>query len=368
MRNAKLILLCGVAATLTVGAVAPALADGYERPRAVRKAAPPKPAPVPLAGERIYYRDRVVEKIVEVPVDRIVEKRVEVPVDRPVIVEKRVEVPVERIVEKRVEVPVDRVVYRDRIVDRPVDRIVEKRVEVPVDRPVIQIVEKPVDRIVVKKVVVPVDRPVDRIVYRDRIVDRPVDRIVEKRVAVPVDRPVYIDRPVDRIVERRVEVPVERIVYVERPRPTPVVMAPVRVISSHDCGCDHDAGYSVSSSGGYSSQVIDERVESYSGSSSASYGGSTYGVGELDYAASIAMGGSRTGYMGGWTGGRGASGYTAWGGGYATGGGGAMSHASAGYSSSVQTGSSISNHVITSGSMGGRYVGGSKGGAAGGRR
>ena len=68
MRNAKLILLCGVAATLTAGSVAPALADGYERPRAARKApAKPKPAAVPLAGERTYYRDRVVEKIVEVP-------------------------------------------------------------------------------------------------------------------------------------------------------------------------------------------------------------------------------------------------------------------------------------------------------------
>ena len=31
------------------------------------------------------------------------------------------------------------------------------------------------------------------------------------------------------------------------------------IIREDDCGCDHDAGYSVSSSRGYSSQVIDER-------------------------------------------------------------------------------------------------------------
>ncbi len=73
---------------------------------------------------------KVVEKLVEKPVDRIVEKivekRVEVPVEK--IVEKRVEVPVEKIVEKRVEVPVEKLV----------EKVVEKRVEVPVEK----IVEK----------------------------------------------------------------------------------------------------------------------------------------------------------------------------------------------------------------------------------
>lgn len=49
--------------------------------------------------------EKVVEKIVEVPVEKIVEKRVEVPVEK--VVEKIVEVPVEKIVEKIVEVPVD---------------------------------------------------------------------------------------------------------------------------------------------------------------------------------------------------------------------------------------------------------------------
>ena len=63
---------------------------------------------------------RVVEKIVEVPVEKIVEKRVEVPV----------EVPVEKIVEKRVEVPVEKIVEK------------EVRVEVPVEVPVEKIVEK----------------------------------------------------------------------------------------------------------------------------------------------------------------------------------------------------------------------------------
>ena len=64
---------------------------------------------------------KVVEKIVEVPVERIVEKEVvkEVPVERIVEKEVRVEVPVEKIIEKEVikEVPVERIVERERIVE-----------------------------------------------------------------------------------------------------------------------------------------------------------------------------------------------------------------------------------------------------------
>ena len=64
---------------------------------------------------------KVVEKIVEVPVERIVEKVVvkEVPVERIVEKEVRVEVPVEKIVEKEVikEVPVERIVEREKIVE-----------------------------------------------------------------------------------------------------------------------------------------------------------------------------------------------------------------------------------------------------------
>lgn len=58
--------------------------------------------------------------------ERVVEKIVEVPVEK--IVEKIVEVPVEKIVEKVVEVPVDRVVE--------VEKVVEKIVEVPVEKTV----------------------------------------------------------------------------------------------------------------------------------------------------------------------------------------------------------------------------------------
>ena len=47
--------------------------------------------------------NKVVEKIVEVPVEKVVEKIVEVPVEK--VVEKVVEVPVEKVVEKIVEVP-----------------------------------------------------------------------------------------------------------------------------------------------------------------------------------------------------------------------------------------------------------------------
>ena len=209
-----------------------------------------RPAPEPQV--------RVVEKIVEKPVDRVIEKIVEKPVDR--VVEKLVdnsdhlrriglleaEVALiaglrsqihslqsapPKIVEKIVDRPVDRII--EKIVDRPVERIVEKIVERPVDRIVEKIVEKPVEKIVYQQV----DNPKHLIRVRElesqvgliaglrtqlhtlqsappkvvekvveKIVDRPVDRIVEKII----DRPV--DRPVDRIVERIVDRPVDRIV------------------------------------------------------------------------------------------------------------------------------------------------------------
>ena len=164
------------------------------------------------------YKDRVVEKRVEVPVekivykDRVVEKRVEVPVEKIVykdkVVEKRVEVPVEkivykeRVVEKRVEVPVEKIVYKERVVEKRVEvpvekiveRIVEKRVEVPV--------EKIVEKIVEKRVEVPVEKIVEKIV--EKRVEVPVEKIVEKIVEVLVDKPRDIsiaDKPQDQNVQ-----------------------------------------------------------------------------------------------------------------------------------------------------------------------
>ena len=77
----------------------------------------PAPQPEPqVASSQVDPEPKVIEKIVEVPVEKIVEKIVEVPVEK--IVEKEVikEVPVEKIVEKEVikEVPVE------------VEKIVEK--------------------------------------------------------------------------------------------------------------------------------------------------------------------------------------------------------------------------------------------------
>ena len=91
-------------------------------------------------------KKKIIEKIVEVPVDRIVEvpveKIVEVPVEKivEVPVEKVVEVPVDRIVEKVVEVPVDR------IVEVPVEKVVEVQVEKIVKVPVDRIVEVPIGK------------------------------------------------------------------------------------------------------------------------------------------------------------------------------------------------------------------------------
>ena len=77
----------------------------------------PQPEPAPqVATSQVEPEPKVVEKIVEVPVEKIVEKIVEVPVEK--IVEKEVirEVPVEveKIVEKEVikEVPVEKIVEK----------------------------------------------------------------------------------------------------------------------------------------------------------------------------------------------------------------------------------------------------------------
>jgi hypothetical protein len=86
----------------------------------------------PLAEASREPEVKIVEKIVEVPVEKVVEKIVEVPVEK--IVEKEVlkevvkEVPVERIVEKEVlvEVPVEKIVEKEVIKEVPVERIVER--------------------------------------------------------------------------------------------------------------------------------------------------------------------------------------------------------------------------------------------------
>ena len=78
---------------------------------------------------------RVVEKIVEKPVEKVVEKIVEKPVEKIVekIVEKVVEKPVEKIVEKIVEKPVEKIVEKvvEKIVEKPVEKTVEKPMAIP---------------------------------------------------------------------------------------------------------------------------------------------------------------------------------------------------------------------------------------------
>ena len=113
---------------------------------------------------------KVVEKIVEKPVEKIVEK----PVEK--IVEKIVEKPVEKIVEKIVEKPVEKIV--EKVVEKPVEKIVEKIVEKPVEKIVEKIVEKPVEKIVEKIV----EKPVEKVVEKpmEKIVEKPVEKTVEK--------------------------------------------------------------------------------------------------------------------------------------------------------------------------------------------
>ncbi len=110
----------------------------------------------------VVYKDKIVEKIVEVPVETIVEK--EVPVEKIVEIERVVEVPVER----RVEVPVERIVE----VEKPVEVQVERRVDV----------EK----------VVEVEKPV----YLDRYGNRISEDEAAKLATLPYDRTVEVEKPV----------------------------------------------------------------------------------------------------------------------------------------------------------------------------
>ena len=77
----------------------------------------PQPEPAPqVATSQVESEPKVVEKIVEVPVEKIVEKIVEVPVEK--IVEKEVV--------KEVPVEVEKIVEKEVIKEVPVEKIVEK--------------------------------------------------------------------------------------------------------------------------------------------------------------------------------------------------------------------------------------------------
>ena len=117
--------------------VAPAFEENDEEAEgpqksAVEPVAETEDPEAPLAEASREPEVKIVEKIVEVPVEKVVEKIVEVPVEK--IVEKEVlkevvkEVPVERIVEKEVliEVPVEKIVEKEVIKEIPVERVVER--------------------------------------------------------------------------------------------------------------------------------------------------------------------------------------------------------------------------------------------------
>ena len=102
--------------------------------------------------EKTVERPRIVEKVVDRPVERILEKMVQTPVLIEKVIEKPVEYVQERIVEKPIETIVERIVERPvyKEVEKIVDKVVEKIVEIVVEKPVIvhKFVEKPVEKIV----------------------------------------------------------------------------------------------------------------------------------------------------------------------------------------------------------------------------
>ncbi len=108
---------------------------------------------------------------------------------------KRPPVEVQKIVDRVVEKPVDRVV--EKIVEKPVDRVVEKIVE--------KVVEKPVDRIVEKRV----DNPehlanIARLTAEVAVVAGLRSRITQLESAPPKVVEKVVDRVVDRVVEKLV--------------------------------------------------------------------------------------------------------------------------------------------------------------------
>ncbi len=188
--------------------------------------------------------EKIVEKVVEKPVEKIVEKFIErrVEVDNPAhlnriralesevaviaglrttitqlqnqppkVVEKIVEKPVEKIVEKVVEKPVEKIV--EKVVEKPVEKIVEKVVDNPAHLNRIRALESEVAVIaglrttitqlqnqppkVVEKIV---EKPVEKIV--EKVVEKPVEKIVEKIV----EKPVPVEKIVEKVVEKKVEV------------------------------------------------------------------------------------------------------------------------------------------------------------------
>ena len=91
--------------------------------------APQKPESTSNTKKNTTKTEKVIEKIVEVPVEKVVEKIVEVPVEK--IVEKTVEIPVEKIIEKTIEIPVEKIVEIEVPADTylPIDEIEPNRLQ-----------------------------------------------------------------------------------------------------------------------------------------------------------------------------------------------------------------------------------------------
>lgn len=200
--------------------------------------------PVERIIERPRYVDNIVTKVVEVPVPRTVERPVEQVVERQVYYDNVIErpVPVERIVERKVEVPVDRVievpVYVDNIIQKTVERYVE--VDVPYEQvienvieqttdatvPVVEFNERPFERVYERPIkqtagrTVPVELVIEKDVYvpREQNIELQVPQIVGKIIERDITRPVNIERITERPVaqEKIVEVPLRRIVEVPK--------------------------------------------------------------------------------------------------------------------------------------------------------
>ncbi len=161
---------------------------------------------------------KIVEKIIDRPIDRVVEKIVNVQIDNPAHLSRIRDLEAEaallvglrsqistlqsappKIVEKIVDRPVDRIVERvvEKVVDRPVDRIVER------------VVDRPVDRIVEKVVNVQVDNPKHLGRIRELEAEAALISGLRSQISTLLSAPPKIverivERPVDRIVERLV--------------------------------------------------------------------------------------------------------------------------------------------------------------------
>jgi len=141
--------------------------------------------------DRPIYRDNIITKFIEIPVDKIIdvpkERIIEIPVEH--IIEHKY--PVEQITEKHIEVPVDVVkkVQREQIVEIP------EYIDNPIPNPIaVHVIREEI-------ITVPTPQYIDKPVYIPNIIEHIEENIITNMVPVAQ----IIEIPIENLTEHRVE-------------------------------------------------------------------------------------------------------------------------------------------------------------------